>query len=291
MTGRVSRGWQLLGQSWSVLRQDRELLVFPVLSSLACLLVLASFAIPLGYLSGSSIDYFNEPLQPEEEPIWRSVGAYVALFVYYFVNYGIIAFFNTALVSCAIIRFRGGDPTVRDGLSAAGHRLPQILGWALLAATVGVFLRAIEERSAIVGRIVAGLIGIAWSIATYLVVPVLAAEGVGPLTAVRRASQLLRKTWGESLVAELSLGAINLLLALPAIIIIAVSIAMIGAGVGIWLPATLGVIAVLYLVLLAVVTSALGQVFLAGVYLYAAESKVAAGFSEESVAGAFHTRN
>jgi serine/threonine protein kinase len=118
-------------------------------------------------------------------------------FAFYLATSFVIVFFNTALISCALIRFDGGNPTLGDGLSAAVARLPQILGWALLSATVGTILKQVEERVPLVGKFVIGLVGMAWAILTFMVVPILAAEGLGPIAAVKRSTSLLRKTWGE----------------------------------------------------------------------------------------------
>src|SRR5262249_42533910 len=124
-------------------------------------------------------------------------------------NYFVIVFFNSALVACAIIRFKGGDPTVSDGLRAAGNRFPQILAWALASATVGVILRAIESRSEKVAQFAAALVGAAWSIATFFVVPVLVVERVGPVDAVKRSLSVLTRTWGEALTANFGVGFIK----------------------------------------------------------------------------------
>src|SRR5690606_33503734 len=105
------------------------------------------------------------------------------LFAYYFVNYFVIIFFNSALISCAIIRFKGGNPTLSDGFSAASSRLPQIAGWAAVAATVGVVLRIIESRSEKVGEIVAGLLGMALSAVTSFVAPLIVVVRTGPVSA------------------------------------------------------------------------------------------------------------
>ena len=131
--GRIRSAWLLAKQSWRVLMLDKQLLVFPLLSGIACLLVLASFAagvIAAGHFQGKEGD----------------TTAWVLAFIYYFVNYFVIVFFNSALVACAMVRFQGGSPTVGDGLRAASARLPQILAWVLLASTVGIVLRAIMER-------------------------------------------------------------------------------------------------------------------------------------------------
>jgi hypothetical protein len=105
-----------------------------------------------------------------------------------------------------IIRFKGGDPTLVDGFRAAAARLPQIAGWALVAATVWLWLRVIESRSERVGEIVAGLLGMTWSAVPYFVVPVIVIERTGPVDAFRRPVSILRRTWGEALSANFGVG-------------------------------------------------------------------------------------
>jgi TatD family hydrolase len=67
-----------------------------------------------------------------------------------------------------------------------------IFQWALLAATVGIILKMIEGRSSIIGKLVAGLIGLAWTLASFLVVPILAFEELGPFEALSRSAELFR---------------------------------------------------------------------------------------------------
>jgi hypothetical protein len=287
------RGWELMQQSWSVLKQDKELLVFPILSGIACLLVSATFVAPFllvpqfaGPMLGALDDKAADPgVQLVAQAAWL-----LLTFLFYFVNYFVIVFFNTALVSCAIIRFKGGDPTVRDGLAAACARLPQIFAWALLAATVGMILRAIEERAGIIGRFVVGLLGLMWSAATYLVVPILAVEKLGPIDAVKRSVQLLRHCWGDGLVGNFGLGLIGFLLALPGILVLFAAVFLGFAANNLVIGIALILVAVAYLVTLSIVMSALKQVFIAGLYIYAAEERVPEGFDEEIMRTAFTRR-
>jgi hypothetical protein len=264
--GNFDRTWQLMSASWSVLRKDREILIFPVLSGIASVLVLASFAIPLFMIgdlkkiSGSAAD---------AEP-------WIALFLFYFSNYLVIIFFNTAIVACATIRMSGGDPTVSDGLQAAGSRLSAIVGWAAVSATVGMILRMIENRSSFIGRIVAGLLGMAWSITSYLVIPVLVNENKGPIEAYQESVRLLKKTWGEELIGNFSFGLVFFVLSLPAIILVFAGVLM-GNGV---LILFFIVLALLYGVLLSVIQSALQGIFQAALYQYAQKGTVAPGFDQ-----------
>jgi hypothetical protein len=289
MAGRIVRGWELVKESWSVLRQDKELMLFPVLSSIACLLVAGSFALPFIFvpeLGKAFVDQKNY----EQAAMNGRIISYVLGFCFYVVNYFVIVFFNVALVSCALIRFRGGNPTVGDGISAAIQRLPQILAWAILAATVGMILRTLEERLSWLGKFVVGLIGIVWSMAIYFVVPVLAAEKVGPFEAVKRSSRILIKTWGESLVGNISIGIITLLFCLPAIALIVGGVVVGGLLNSIVLAIVIAAVGVIYLIFVSIVTSTLQQIFLAGTYLYAAEGVVAPGFREELFRDAFRRK-
>jgi hypothetical protein len=273
--GKFSNTWSLMGASWQVLRKDKEILVFPLISGLCCLVVLASFAIPV-ILSGA----------------WRTSGGdastngrfvhYVALFLFYFCNYFVIVFFNAAIVACARIRMEGGDPTVSDGLRAAVSRLSLIAGWALISATVGLILRVIEDRSERLGQFVAGLLGMAWTVASFMVIPILVIEEQGPITALKESTALLRKTWGEQLIGNFSFGLVFFLLAIPAVIFVVLGFAT-GSGAGV----IIGIIlAAVYLIGLALIQSALQAIFQAALYLYARKGQVAPGFKAELLTNA-----
>ena len=279
MFERISRGMQLARQSLQVLRDEKSLLVFPLLSGIACLLVLASFAAPM-WATG----YFDAALDEAQLP--NNPVAYLVAFAYYFVNYFVIVYFNAALISCAIIRFHGDDPTVTDGLRAANARLPQIAGWAAVSATVGLILKIIESRSEKVGQIVAGLLGGAWSIATYFVVPVLVVERVGPIDAVKRSFAILRKSWGESLVANFSIGLFVFLASLVSVVPAAIGIAI---GNPVSMIAGIAVTVVL-LITISLIAAALNTIIIAALYLYAAEGRAPKQFDEALLRSAYATK-
>jgi Family of unknown function (DUF6159) len=276
MFERISRGIELTKQSLQVLREEKSLLVFPLFSGIACMIVFASFALPL-WASG----YFQGVLDDGKIP--QDPLAYIVLFLFYFVNYFVIVFFNSALVSCAIVRFYGGDATVAGGLSAAMARLPQIAGWALVSATVGVILKAIESRSERAGQFAASLLGAAWTIVTYFVVPVLVVERVGPITAVKRSFSILKKTWGESLTANFSIGLVVFLATLVSIIP-----AVLGVMSGSTAAAIAGVaVTAVLLIVVSLVSAALHTIIVAALYLYAAEGKVPQQFDEQLLRSAY----
>lgn len=283
MFERVANGWELVKQSWHVLKLDKELLVFPLVSGIACLLVMISFAIPI-WASG----FLDAALEGNAQGANQAnqIVGYVILFAYYFANYFVIVFFNSALIACAVIRFKGGDPTLADGFSAAFSRLPQIAGWALVAATVGLILRIIESRSERVGQFVASLLGMAWSAVTYFVVPVIVVEGTGPIEAAKRSFAVLKKTWGEALVANFGVGFIVFLASLLGIIpLLLGGFAIASDQVALGIVAI--VIGIVALLVISLVSSALNAIIVGALYLYAAEDKVPQQFDDRLFRQAF----
>lgn len=282
MFERMAQGWELVKGSWTVLKLDKELLVFPLISGIACLLVLGSFALPLW-----STGYLETVL---EEEAARDPLGWALLFVFYVVNYFVIIFFNSALIACAIIRFKGGDPTLADGFRAALARLPQILAWALVSATVGLILRIIESRSERVGQVVAGLMGMAWSVVTYFVVPVIVIERAGPIEATRRSLDTLRKTWGEALTANFGIGLIVFLAMLIAAVPLILGGVAIAAGM-----VPLGIIGIVVgvalMMLVGLISAALDGILIGALYLYAAEKEVPRYFDRRVLRGAFGSRS
>jgi hypothetical protein len=202
---RLSNGWNLSMNSFAVLRENRQLILFPLLSGLSMLLIVSSFFVVLFASAGwdfTEIDALRNQ---------STVVNYIILFGYYIVNYFIVVFFNTALIHCTRLYFQGQRPTVGDGLRFALSRIGAIFAWAVFAATVGTILRIIQERVGFLGKIITGLIGVAWSIGTFFVVPVIAYENLGPLAAFRRSAILMKEKWGESIGATFSFAIIQLL--------------------------------------------------------------------------------
>lgn len=280
MFARIANGWELAKESFAVLRMDKELLVFPLISGMACLLVLGSFVAPLW--SSQYAQVLFEDGQAPQDPL-----AYVILFAFYTANYFVIVFFNAALVSCAIIRFKGGDPTVSDGLRAAARRWPQILAWSLVSATVGVVLKMIESNSEKAGQVVSALVGAAWSIVTYFVVPVLVVERVGPIDAIQRSFAVLKRTWGEALSANFGIGIITFLASLI------LGVAPIAAGIVAFVMEHMAVggallaAGVLGLMIVSLISSTLNSILLAALYLFAAEGTVPQHFNPSLLRDAF----
>jgi len=277
--GKFGYTFSMMGASWEVLKKDKELLLFPLLSAICCLVVMASFALPM-FMTGAW-----EPPDAETATTAQQVGYYALLFLFYFCNYFVIIFFNSAVVACAIMRMRGGDPNVAIGFRAAMMRLPQIVGWALVAATISVILRVIENSHKKAGRFIAGLLGMAWSLLTFLVVPVLVVEKKGPIEAFKESSRLLKKTWGEQLIGNFGFGLVFFVLGIPGILLIVFGVLAIG-GAGVAVGAVLIGLGILYMILLGLIQSTLQTIFQAALYLYARDGKAPEGFDERSLSGA-----
>src|SRR5262245_43637460 len=285
----ISRSFSLLKQSWAVLRANMTLAIFPILSGLACIMVMVSFLAPVIAIPGLR-DMFTQGNRRGDPA--AQVVFWVGLFCFYLVNYFIIVFFNVALVSCAIMHFNGRKPTFTDGLRAAMSRMPQILGWATMAATVGIILKAIDDRSDWLGQFAVHLLGLAWSAVTYLVVPILAVEKLGPIDAVKRSATLLKQCWGEGLVGNFSLGLIAFVAYIPGFVIIFAAVALGGMAGPANLPILIAGIGlgVLYMLGVAIILSTLKQIYVAGLYIYAAEQRVPGTFSTDLMRGAFRRR-
>lgn len=278
----LNSSWALFRQSWDVLRADKHLVIFPILSTAAAFAVLASFAVPVALLVP-----WNEA---DFEKFTRTPWWYVGLFVFYFINFFVVTFFNSALVACASNRFAGRDSSAAAGLRAAASRLPQILMWTAVAATVGMVLRAIQERAGLLGSIVIRLVGMGWAIATYFVVPVLVLEGVGPLDAIKRSVAVLRKNWGESLVLHLGMGLAGFLLWL-----VAFAPLLIGGGLSIATTTAIplivgGAVSVVLMIVLALITSTLKVILQTALYRFATTGETPAGFDRALLEGAIRRK-
>lgn len=271
---RLSRGIAMARASWGVLRQDRELMVFPAVSFLVTVLVSIGFLVPFW---GSGM--LSDLVEGQVDLVMIAVG-----FLYYLTTYTVVIFCNVAVVAGALIRLEGGEPTLGDGFSAAFDRLPAIIGYAAIAATVGMVLRYLAERTGLLGRLVLGGLGVAWSLATFLVAPVLVVEKVGPVQAITRSASLLRTTWGEQVAGNVGIGLVfglaSVLVAIAAGLLFGLSVdasAIVAAAVV--------VAAVVAIAALALLGTTLQAVFTASVYRYAVTGDAGGMFPKDVLVG------
>jgi hypothetical protein len=277
MFDKISRSWTLVKASAAVLRSDKELLLFPVISSIATLLVALTFLVPvvgLRIFEGGEIGV---------------LGAIVG-FAFYLCQYFVIFFFNTALVGAAMIRLEGGDPTVADGLRIARSKAGVILGYAAIAATVGLLLKMASEKSGVFGKIVVGLVGMAWTLASFLVVPILVSRDVGPIDAVKESIELLKRTWGENVAGNVGIGMAFGLITMG-VVVLAIGLVIAAAAVGgAKLAIVVGIVGALAVALVAVIQAALSGIYSAAVYRYAVDGIAPVGFAGPQLQSAFQPK-
>jgi hypothetical protein len=284
MFDRISRSWTLARECWDILMEDPALLIFPLLSAFAVLLLLASFALPVWTV------HHTVAVGDASTTHAARLVFYAEIYVFYVISYSIVMFFNAALIAVALQRLDGEPAGVREGLRAALSNMPAILGYALIAATVGTILRAIEQRVGIVGRIVTAIVGAAWTLATAMTLPVLVAENVGPVEAISRSLDLLRRNWGENLIGNGGISFGVTVIAVPLCILAGLPLMFAlptGAGGTIALAAMLLLMTV---VGVSLVSATLHAIYTAALYRFATGSKQNRGIGQEVLAGAFQQK-
>lgn len=287
---KIRNGFTIARESWNVLKADPEMMVFPVLHAIGAVavlatVVLASFLVPS--VQEMAFVAFDGTFRDGTLDVAATSLTAVMVFAVYYVEYFLTVYFGTALVACALMRFDGQDPTVADGFRIANERLPQIFAWTAVAAFVGTVLSMIEQRLGIIGRIVIRFIGAAWAIATYFVVPILAAQGLGPKDAVKESVSMLKKTWGEGLVGNMALGFVGFVGFVIIAFVAAIAVYFAQALESLAFTLSIVAVAALGFVVLMIIQSTLSQIFLAGLYRYASTGEVPAGYSQEIMESSF----
>ncbi|MHB8586287.1 MAG: DUF6159 family protein [Thermoplasmatota archaeon] len=262
----ISRGWKLTKASFRVLSLDKQMLVLPILSGLILVGVWITFAFPAVIALDTG----------------HSATALIILFVLYVASYFVVIFFQAGLVEMTTTRFNGQTPTIKQGLKSAWEKKFRILQWAIVAATVGLILRILEnaaqnsksQLTQIVGQIAIMIAGAAWQVATYFVVPVLVSQDLGPFEAIKTSLSTMRRAWGESATGTITTGILFFLLAIPGILFI-----VFGMGAATLAGALVGVgIGVLWLIAVWVVNTAVDGILVTALFRYASTGQIPEGF-------------
>jgi Family of unknown function (DUF6159) len=266
---RIKRGWALTKKSWALLNGHRELVRFPLYGGIATIILGLVFLGPGAFALDKHTYGIGIPL--------IVIGIYVLSVV------GI--YFSVGLAACADLIFRGQNATVSDGIAVANTRFSQICGWAALSTAIALIIGVLENQGGALGDIAGRLIGTAWSLVTFLSVPVIAIEGTGPFETLKRSGALFKQRWGQQITGNLAIGGIVFLIGLlPGALLIA-------AGVIIWpsvgfAGALLVVIGALVICVALLVSKALSGVFGVALYRYALEGQVVGGFTQEDLESA-----
>jgi hypothetical protein len=287
---RLSKSWELVKASYGVVRSHRELLLYPLISMLATLVVMLVFAIPLfasGVVSAAS--------SGDELTSGQSAISLVLAFLFYFAMYTVIIFCNTALVGASLRHMQGKPATLRDGFQIAGERINTILGYAAISATVGVILNAIRDDDNFLSQILASIVSVAWNLITFLVIPVLVVENIGPIEAIKRSGSLLKRTWGEQVVGTFSISLVFGIITVLVVLVVGAPIVMLMAATGSAVLMVLGIVVVVFIVMaINLFWTTLNGVFQAALYRYATnditESEANEYFDESLLRNAFHPR-
>jgi len=269
--GRMKRGWVLTKVSWSILRSDRSLGAFPVLAGIAGILLAAAFGAPAALLFSGDMTVLGV--------IVAAVGIYLVTFA--------AVFFNVALAAAAGQVLDGQDATVASGVAVARANIGAVAGWAGMVASVNIVVRALQERAGPLGDILLGGLLVAWGLVTFLAVPVIAAEGTGPIATLKRSATIFRERWGEQITGQFSIGGLVFLIAiLPALVLAGIGVATGNAAVMIVLIA----IAIVVILIASIISAALSQIFAVALYRYATGQGALGQFTEAQLASSVAPR-
>lgn len=283
--GRIGRGFRLAKQSWHVVTQEKSLLWLPVLSFIGVAIVTAAFA--GGAWATGMFDDVGSELNRSGRAASTGLtpAAYVLLFCFYVVTAFIAIYFNAVVIGVAMKRLGGEDASLRDGFALANRHLGKILVWSIVTATVGLVLRAIAERVGVLGNIIVGLLGVAWGLLTFFVVPVILYEPLGVGASIKRSASIFKQRWGEQVVGNATIGF--------AMFLLGIAVVAVAVGIGFLVPAATPVVAVvgaLAILVLAALGSVLSGVFNAALYRYATTGDAGGAFTEQDLAGSFRPK-
>ncbi|TVQ09231.1 MAG: hypothetical protein EA364_14385 [Balneolaceae bacterium] len=271
MMQRFSNTWSLMKSSFAVLQAEKKLLIFPVISSLVTLFILASFIFPILVLDKGWIEdgIISESTQ------WYH---YLQLFGIYYICYFIMLFFNSATVASAIYVMRGGKPTIGGAVNVVFSRIGALATWALIAASIGLILNIIENQSDKIGKIIAGLLGMSWTLVSFMVLPILIIENKGPVESLKASISMLRSTWGEQVLGHFSFGLIYFIMILPMFVVFLLLMNMGETAIMFAI-----VFAVIYTLAAAAVQWVLQSIYMGTLYMYARDHEIPAGFSVSQI--------
>jgi Family of unknown function (DUF6159) len=286
---KIKRSWRLAQTSYKVLRSDPEMLWYPVISMALCALGTLLF-LPL-FLASGVLDI----VAGRDFSFVASVVGLIVSFLYYMMINAIVIFFNSALVHGTLARLDGKNPTFREGLNFASGRMSIILSYAAISATVGLLFSMLRDAAressnpivSFLGSAFAGLLGFAWNLATFFVVPVLVVENVGPIEAIKRSTKMLKSTWGEQIVGNAAIGFVFGLFSLLAFMIglfLVIAVASLRNTVLLILAVGLLLIVVVGISLFG---STLSTIYRAALYRYVANGTENTYFSKDDMESAF----
>ena len=260
----------LFRQSFSLLKKDKEVMLFPLLSFIVGAIILILLIL-------ASIFIFDIT---KDEEVTLSTSWYAYLITTYLLTIFTTSYFQAGLVTIINARINGQDKVFSDGIHNANAHIGKIFIWSLVSATIGVILQAISEKSEWLGKLVTSLVGTAWGIVTMFIIPVLILDKLSIIDSIKQSGSIFKKTWGETILMNFGVG----LALIPAFLLVIV-ITMVGI-----LTTGYVIVFVLFTIisflLLGVVSNTLSSIFKVVLFHYATTGKVAEGFDNDLVMGA-----
>ncbi|RJQ17355.1 hypothetical protein C4573_04860 [Candidatus Woesearchaeota archaeon] len=279
--GTLIRSFDLVRTTFAVLQKDKELLVFPLFSFFFSAIAFLVFLLPI-FLSMNKLEAAN--------PLNTLIGFHLYFFAYYVITYFITYFFTAGVISCAYMRLEGKNPNVKDGLRIAFKNTGKIFLWSLISATVGFILKQIAERSKLIGKIIAAVLGLMWSLLTFFVIPVMIIEQKGVFSSIKRSAALFKDTWGENIVGQISIGIFFFAVGIIGIIAGVILVILLYPIFGGYFTIVMWIFLMLYITFLSLVSTTLQGIFVAALYRYATTKKISLDFDTELLQSAF-TKN
>lgn len=279
MFGRIKQGWQLTKQAWSVVRSQPHLAKLPLTGGILALIAAVVLAVPGIFLVGSQSDATRTIGY-----VLIALGAYAASFL--------IIYYNVILAAAANDALEGRDPDLVAARTVARNRIPTIAGWALVSALISLVLAVLRDRGGMPGRIAASLGAAMWGLVTFLVIPVLALEGIGPVEAIKRSSTLVRHRWGQQVTGNFVIGGISGIATLIGVVVAGLGVALVagGSAAGVVGGALLVAAGVVVAIGASVFGGATRGVFGVALYHFCAEDRAVGPFSTQDLASSASAR-
>jgi Family of unknown function (DUF6159) len=278
--GRFKASWTLFKQSLHILQQDKEVVLFPILSSIIMMFVGGLFIGGL-FLTGAF------EAEGETTEIRNQALFYSGLFIYYVISYFILTYFKVGLTAVVYERINGRDINFKTGMNHARKIAGKIFVWSFIAGTVGIVLRIISDKSKLLGKIATSLLGAAWSIVTMFIAPTLLLDNVSVWQSIKNSGSVFKKTWGETLIMNISIGLVTFIAIFGTMflfIVLAIASAALGLGpIGLIL---IFILLLFSLIAISVISTSLSEIFKVALYSFARFGIIAEGFSPELIVGA-----
>jgi len=275
-------GRAIFKESFNALKHDNQVLVIPFLAFLATVVAGGLIAVSWLFLIPAMAIYNITDV------VQTALGI---VFLFVAANFQVVS--QAAVMVAANERFEGRNPSVAGSIKVALSRYGALSLFGFLETTVGIIMRAIQERLGFLGSLIRIIGGLLWAIATYFAITEIMFGQKGPIDAIKNSVVLIKEKWGNALKSNIVAGAVVALVYLA-------GLGTVFAGVGMlvtarsenMIPAGLSVIGsgvVLFLIAGLIQTTVMAYVRVA-LYRYATGQSLP-GFNEELLGQAFKVKN